>query len=115
MKKIGNTSTGSIIVEMAIDEYEALQRLQGLQQDSPRPQEGANGPRESMTPAERVAYVAERLKKLQPKKKDGVVRSIAAMFQFSGGIPPADIERVVTTLMKQKFFHVDPTGKVSYL
>lgn len=63
-----------------------------------------------MNHSERASYVAERLKKLSPKKKDGVIRSVEAMFQFSGGIQPSDIEKVIATLQKQKFFSIAPDG-----
>lgn len=68
-----------------------------------------------MNHSDRSAYVAERLKKLGPKKKDGVVRSIDSMFQFSGGIDPGEIEKILITLQKQKFLAIAQDGKVTYL
>lgn len=54
------------------------------------------------------------MKKLSPKKREGVVRSIEAMFQFSGGIEPAEVEKIIATLQKQTFFSMAPEGRVSY-
>jgi hypothetical protein len=68
-----------------------------------------------MSHAELATYAADRLKKLAPKKRVGVIRSIEAMFQFSGGITPAEIEKLMATLQKRKFFAVDSDGKVTYL
>jgi|GEM_PF-6589847 len=114
MKKIGNTLAGSVIVEMTTDEYQALKKLQGNTENQPSAPEGSGKASDSMTRAERATYVADRLKKLKPKKRDGVVRSIEAMFQFTGGIAPAEVDSVVKSLIKSKFFAIDQDGRVSY-
>ena len=112
MKKIGTTTTGSVIVEMTTQEYAALQRLQVGAPPEKVAADHEVAPR--MNHSERASYVAERLKKLSPKKKDGVIRSVEAMFQFSGGIESSDIEKVIATLQKQKFFSIAPDGRVTY-
>jgi len=103
-----------VIVEMTAQEYDALQQLQiGISSPVvalPATKEVAP----KMTPSERVTYVAERLKKLSPKKKDGVMHSIDAMFQFNGGISTGDIEKIIVSLQKQKFFTISPDGRVAY-
>ena len=114
MKKIGTTTTGSVIVEMTTQEYDALQQLQ-VSGSTPATKVAADhevAPR--MNHSERASYVAGRLKKLSPKKKDGVIRSIEAMFQFNGGIESSEIEKVIATLQKQKFFAIAPDGRVTY-
>lgn len=114
MKKIGTTTTGSVIVEMTTQEYDALQQLQ-VGGTTPAAKVAADhevAPR--MNHSERSAYVAERLRKLSPKKKDGVIRSIEAMFQFGGGIESPEVEKVIATLQKQKFFSIAPDGRVTY-
>lgn len=115
MKKIGTTTTGSVIVEMTTQEYDALQQLQvgGSTPAEKVPVDHEVVPR--MNHSERASYVAERLKKLSPKKKDGVIRSVEAMFQFGGGIESSEIENLIVTLQKQKFFAIAPDGRVTYL
>lgn len=118
MKKIGTTTSGSVIVEMTTQEYDAIQQLQ-VGGSAPSPKAASTpeiAPR--MNHSERSSYVAERLKKLSPKKKDGVVRSIEAMFQFGGGIDASEVEKVIATLQKQKFFSItqmaaSPTPRAS--
>jgi hypothetical protein len=39
---------------------------------------------------ELVQYVADRLRKLKPSKKEALFNSIGAMFQFQGGISESD-------------------------
>jgi hypothetical protein len=58
--------------------------------------------------------VAERLRKLSPKKKTGVIRSVEAMFQFTGGIESAEVDRLLLTLQKTKVISITRDGKVSY-
>ena len=114
MKKIGTTTTGSVIVEMTTQEYDALQQLQ-VSGSTPAAKVAADhevAPR--LNHSERASYVAERLKKLSPKKKDSVIRSIEAMFQFGGSIESSEIEKVIATLQKQKFFAIAPDGRVTY-
>ena len=114
MKKIGTTTTGGVIVEMTTQEYAALQHLKGGESipassgsvDQPVPLQ--------MNHSERSAFVAERLKKLSPKKKDGVIHSIKAMFQFTGGIDSSEIEKVLSTLQKQGVLSIAPDGRVTY-
>jgi hypothetical protein len=114
MKKIGTTSTGSVIVEMTTQEYDALQQLQVVGAAPAVKVATAHEVAPRMNHSERASYVAERLKKLSPKKKDGVIRSIEAMFQFGGGIESPEVEKVITTLKKQKFFSIAPDGRVTY-
>lgn len=115
MNKIGTTTTGNVIVEMTTNEYEALQQLLvgGSTPVEDIAEDDEVSPR--MNHSERASYVAERLKKLSPKKKDGVIRSVEAMFQFGGGIESSEIEKVIATLQKQRFFSIAPDGRVTYL
>jgi len=106
MKNIGTTSSGTVIVEMTAAQFAALSQLQVA---PPAPPAVVK-----MSIAEMVGYVRERIAKLSPKKKEGVVRSISAMFQFNGGIPAADVEEVIRRLQKEKFFAINETGRVTY-
>ena len=61
-----------------------------------------------------IEYVAPRLLKLRPVKKEGVLNSIAAMYQFQGGISDTDKERIFTGLVKRGYIRVEPNNRVSY-
>jgi hypothetical protein len=111
MKKIGTTSSGTVIVEMTAAQFEALAQIQAPPTATTP---AAHAAAVKMTPAERVSYVRERIIKLQPKKKDAVVRSITAMFQFTGGIADQEIQRIIGTLQKEKFFAIDGNERITY-
>lgn len=64
--------------------------------------------------AELVEYVASRLLKLKPGKKEGVFNSIGAMFQFQGGVSDADKEKLFAELVRTRRITVDAAGRVSY-
>lgn len=64
--------------------------------------------------AELVQYVADRLRKLKPSKKDALFNSIAAMFQFQGGISDGDKERIFSELQKRGHIVVAENGRVQY-
>lgn len=114
MKKTGSTTAGSVIVEMTLQEFEALVQFQGASSPVPpgksREQTGIT----AMSHSERVSYVGERLAKLSPKKRDAVIRSVEAMFQFTGGIEKAEIETIVKSLEVKKFFSISSDGKIQY-
>lgn len=61
-----------------------------------------------------VQYVAERLRKLKPSKKEAVLNSIGAMFQFQGGISDNDKERMFSELQKRRHIIVGDKGRVQY-
>lgn len=63
---------------------------------------------------ELVQYVAERLKKLRPSKKEAVLNSIGAMFQFQGGVSDSDKERIFSELLKQRHITIAENNRVQY-
>ncbi len=63
---------------------------------------------------ELIQYVAERLSKLKPTKKQSLLNSIGAMFQFQGGISDADKETFVTELQRRRYITIDHNDRVTY-
>lgn len=63
---------------------------------------------------ELTAYAAERIKKLRPGKREGLLNAISAMFQFQGGISEQDREKVVAELQKQRHIAIDGANRVTY-
>ena len=142
MKKIGITSSGTVIVEMSVAQFDALMQIHTPQQapsaqpptpqppPAPKTQTVAPAAKKespaavtaavkdsasSMTPAQLVEYVAKRIGKLKPKKRDALIHSIETMFRMTGGIDAPAIERVIAGMQKSKFITVDAAGKVAYL
>lgn len=63
---------------------------------------------------ELVQYVADRLQKLKPSRKATLFNSVAAMFQFQGGISDRDKERIFAELQKRGHIVVAENGRVQY-
>ena len=63
---------------------------------------------------ETIQYVIERLIKLKPTRKASLLNSIGAMFQFQGGIPEDDKEKIIAELQRQRYITVDQNNRVSY-
>ena len=114
MTKIGTSLAGTVIVEMTCEEYEALMRIKGERATATVQAKASPVEAPPMSHAQRAAFIAERLKKLRPKKRDSLVHSVEAMFQFTGGIEADEIEKVISTLVKQKIMSISPDGKVSF-
>ena len=61
-----------------------------------------------------IKYAAERLLKLRPTKKSSLLNSIGAMFQFQGGIPDDDKDKILYELQRQRYITLDQNNRVSY-
>jgi hypothetical protein len=74
--------------------------------------------RQTPTPAQLnpdlIQYVADRLRKLKPSKKEALFNSIGAMFQFQGGISDHDKERIFSELYKARHIDVGKNGRIQY-
>lgn len=86
-----------------------------------RKEEEAQNPEQRQSPGpsakldpELVQYVADRLRKLKPSKKEALFNSIAAMFQFQGGISDGDKERIFSELQERGHIVVTENGRVQY-
>ncbi|KLU05726.1 hypothetical protein RISK_002358 [Rhodopirellula islandica] len=116
MNKVGTTSTGSVMVEMTAQQYEALRQLT---KPSPSPAPAVT-PSAKVTDAkpisraEKIEHVKQHLKKLSPKKRESVVNSIRAMFQNSGGISQSEVDAMIKALQKSGYFTIATSGKVAY-
>jgi hypothetical protein len=69
----------------------------------------------SLNSAEVVEYVLERLIKLKPTKISSLKNSIAAMFQFQGGISESEQAKIIFQLQKLKYIHIDANNRVTFL
>ena len=99
---------------MSSDEFDAFHRHQSLRSESGQTLVAPGSSAQPVDHKERVTFVRDRLKKLKPKKKDGILHSIEAMFQFSGGIGTNEIEKLLKSLAKEKFLTISSDGKVTY-
>jgi len=61
-----------------------------------------------------IHYVADRLRKLKPSKKEKLFNSIGAMFQFQGGISDRDKERIFSELHKARHIDIGKNGRIQY-
>jgi hypothetical protein len=66
------------------------------------------------TDPELLQYVSERLRKLKPARKDSVLNSIGAMFQFQGGISETDKEKLFGGLLKKRLIVLTENNRVEY-
>jgi hypothetical protein len=82
------------------------------EEENPEERQSA-GPSAKLDP-ELVQYVADRLRKLRPSKRETLFNSIGAMFQFQGGISDGDKERMFSELQKRRHIVVADNGRVQY-
>ena len=71
-----------------------LIQLARKEEEEKNPEQRSNRATSGSTDPELLQYVAERLLKLRPSKKDAVLNSIGAMFQFQGGVSDSDREKL---------------------
>jgi hypothetical protein len=97
-----------LLIQLAKKEEEtqnAQHRIEENRKDFSKPQNSS----------EVVQYVFERLIKLKPTKKSSLKNSIAAMFQFQGGISESEQEKIIFQLQKLKYIHIDANNRVTFL
>jgi len=97
-----------LLIQLAKKEEEtqnAQHRIEENRKDFSKPQNSS----------EVVQYVFERLIKLKPTKKSSLKNSIAAMFQFQGGISESEQEKIISQLQKLKYIHIDANNRVTFL
>jgi hypothetical protein len=88
-----------------------LARKEEEEENPERRQSG--GPTATWDP-ELIEYVSYRLHKLKPSRRDALLNSIGAMFQFQGGISEVDKERMCFELQKRKHIEMDQHGHIHY-
>lgn len=110
MKKIGATNSGTLIVEMSAETFHALSQLQS-------PTNPAAKNLQPQTPKtanpENLAFVKKRILKSKPKKKAGLTRFIAAMFQFKGGISDQEIQTIIKNFQREKILVIDENKQIT--
>lgn len=104
MKKIGSTSSGTVIVEMTDAEFARLEKLAAV----------VTGTEKAMTHDERVTYVRERLAKSKPKSKVAALHFIRDMFQFLGRVTGDEAEQILASLHKEKFLTIDERHRITF-
>lgn len=110
MKKIGTTSSGTLIVEMSTEAFHAWSSLQAPLTPTENPQSQAA---KTVNP-EKLAFVKKRILKLKPKKKAGLIRAISSMFQFKGGVSEQEIATIIKNFQKEKTLAIDENNRVTY-
>jgi hypothetical protein len=91
-----------------------LIQLARKEEEEQHPQQRQKSAASAKLDRELVQYVADRLRKLKPSKKEKVFNSIAAMFQFQGAISDGDKERLFSELQKRGHIIVAANGRVHY-
>ena len=67
------------------------------------------------TPAE-LSFddIVARLRKLNCKKEKTMMNSIAAMYQFRGGISETDVKKIILKMSMQKIISISETGAITW-
>jgi hypothetical protein len=91
-----------------------LIQLARKEEEEQNPEKRAPSKSTTSTDPELLLYVVERLRKLKPAKRETVLNSIGAMFQFQGGISDADKEKLFSELLKKQLLSVDSNNRVQY-
>ncbi|MEG4471714.1 hypothetical protein QUB47_33655 [Microcoleus sp. AT9_B5] len=98
-----------LLIKLARKEEEtqnAQHRIEENQKDFSKP----------LNSSEVVEYVWERLIKLKPTKISSLKNSIAAMFQFQGGISESEQVKIIFQLEKLKYIQIDANNnRVTFL
>jgi len=117
MRKVGATTSGSVIVEMTQVQFEALQQV--VNPNSSKEETSA----ESAPPAGEVKTMAVKRKldhvrtcilKLKPSTRDELIRSIKTVGPFTGGFADTEIDHLLRILAREEHFTISDNGTLVY-
>jgi len=91
-----------------------LIQLARKEEEEQNPEKRATAAAPAPSDPELIQYVADRLKKLRPSKKETLLNSIGAMFQFQGGISEGDKEKIFSELLEKGHITIGSNNRVSY-
>ena len=91
-----------------------LVQLARKEEEEQNPEKRASTDPSAPSDPELIQYVAERLKKLKPSKKEALLNSIGAMFQFQGGISAGDKEKMFSELLRNRHITITENDRVQY-
>jgi hypothetical protein len=91
-----------------------LIQLARKEEEEQNPEKRETATASAPSDSELVQYVADRLKKLKPSKKETLLNSIGAMFQFQGGISDSDREKLFSELLKKRHITISENNRVHY-
>lgn len=91
-----------------------LIQLARKEEEEQNPEKRKTASASTTSDPELVQYVADRLRKLKPSKKEGLLNAIGAMFQFQGGISEGDKEKLFSELLKKRHITVSDNNRIHY-
>ena len=91
-----------------------LIQLARKEEEEQNPEKRETATNSAPSDPELIQYVADRLKKLKPSKKETLLNSIGAMFQFQGGISDSDKEQLFSELLKMRHITIAENNRVHY-
>ena len=109
--------TGFSVLGSSIPVYwlaQLLIQLARKEEEEQNPEKRETATASAPSDPELVQYVADRLKKLKPSKKETLLNSIGAMFQFQGGISDSDKEKLFSELLKKRHITIAENNRVHY-
>jgi hypothetical protein len=91
-----------------------LIQLARKEEEEQNPEQGKAAGSKAKPDPELIQYVADRLRKLRPSKKEALFNSISAMFQFQGGISDEDKETIFSELLKRRHVIAGDKDRIQY-
>ncbi|NDV62965.1 hypothetical protein G0Q06_10920 [Puniceicoccales bacterium CK1056] len=112
MRKVGATTSGSVIVEMDLAQFEALKQFM-----DPKP-----APAEKMEKQEVKAMAVKRkldnirncVRKLKPESRESLVLLIKNAHSFSGAYAEKELDHLIEILAREKHFEIKEDGRLEY-
>ena len=111
MKKIGVTSSGSVMVEMTHAQFDALTKVLAPVAPSIEPDQEESAlvsqPVPAMAVRKRLDSVRKCLRKIRPSGRNELFRTVRLVCQPTGGVNNIQIEHMLQILEKEDFLKVE--------
>jgi hypothetical protein len=115
MRKVGATTSGSVIVEMNLAQFEALSQFM-----DPKPAAATDSDTQdklevkAMAVKRKLDNIRACVKKLKPDNRDNMIQLIRSAHSFSGSYAEKEIDHLLQILAREKLFTVKEDGSIEY-
>ena len=112
MRKVGATTSGSVIVEMNLAQFEALSQFM-----DPKPAPADKTEKQevkAMAVKRKLDNIRNCVRKLKPESRESLVSLIKNAHSFSGAYAEKELDHLIEILARETHFEIKADGSLEY-
>lgn len=113
MRKVGATSSGNVLIEMNLAQYEALKQVVDPKSASASSPPGG-GVDKTMAVKRKLDHIRSCVQKLRPDTRDKLIQAIRSVHAFSGAYANKEIDHLLRILVREKLLVINADDSIDY-